>query len=163
MTLTVAALVRPRATPDRSAKRSRTRRSCYLRPVMEVVPMTELHDIGTNEHDTSEHDTTEAARSGRYLAAWSATDGERVEPLMIDTGYVEYLEQGWRFDVADGSLQQRISNGPYDSMELFSPMMVYEDRIVVTGSVHAVNVRWLSVIRFTSAGDVKIISESIFI
>ena len=99
----------------------------------------------------------------QYLAAWLATDGQRVEPLMIDTGYVEYLEQGSRFNVADGSLQQRISNGPYDSMENFSPMVVYDHRIVLTGSVNAVNVRWLSVIRFTTASDVKIVSETIFI
>ena len=49
------------------------------------------------------------------------------------------------------------------SLEEFSPMMVFDDRIVFTGRVGSVGVRWLSVLHFTGTGDVKIISETLYL
>ena len=99
----------------------------------------------------------------QYMAAWSATDGQRLETLMVEGGHVEYAEQGWRFDLEDGSLQDRVSNGPYDSIRTYAPMLVYEDRIVLTGRVDSIDVEWLSVVRFTTSGEVKVISETIYL
>ena len=99
----------------------------------------------------------------QYGDAWRATDGERVASFMTEDAYVEYPEEGWRFEVADGSVQDRVMNGPYASLEEFSPMMVFDDRIVLTGRVGSVSVRWLSVLHFTSTGDVKIISETLYL
>lgn len=113
--------------------------------------------------ELTERQTEMVELMDQYVAAWSATDGQRLETLMVDAGHVEYAEQGWRFDLEDGSLQDRVSNGPYESMENYAPMLVYEDRIVLTGRVDSVDVGWLSVIRFTTHGDVKIISETIYL
>lgn len=99
----------------------------------------------------------------QYMAAWSSTDGQRLEALMVEDGYVEYAEEGWRFELDDGSLQDRVSNGPYDTIENHHPMLVYKDRIVLTGRVNSVGVDWLSVIRFTTTGDVKVISETLYL
>ena len=99
----------------------------------------------------------------QYVAAWKDTEGQRLETYMVEDGYVEYPEEGWRFSLIDGSLQERVSNGPYDSMENYGPMMVFDDRNVLTGRVNAVGVRWLSVIRFTTAGEVKVVSETLYL
>ena len=99
----------------------------------------------------------------QYMAAWKTTDGQQLETLMVDDGYVEYAEEGWRFDLEDGALQARVTNGPYDSIENYDPMLVYEDRIVLTGRVNSVEVAWLSVVRFTTTGDVKVIHETIYL
>ena len=53
----------------------------------------------------------------QYGDAWRATDGERVAPFMTEDAYVEYPEEGWRFEVAYGSVQDRVINGPYASLE----------------------------------------------
>ncbi len=98
----------------------------------------------------------------RYLEAWKSKDGDMVASYMTDDAVFEYYEQDETYSVADGALQARISNGPYDSMRTFEPVMVYNNRIALTGTVDAVGVEWLSVIRFTRSGDVKIEKETLF-
>jgi hypothetical protein len=97
-----------------------------------------------------------------YVGAWQAKDGEAAASFMTDDAVFVYYEQDEVYAVRDGSLQARISGGPYTSMRTFEPVMVYDDRIVVTGTVDAVNVRWLSVINFTQSGEVKIETETVF-
>jgi hypothetical protein len=97
-----------------------------------------------------------------YVGAWQAKDGEAAASFMTDDAVFVYYEQDDVYAVRDGSLQARISGGPYTSMRTFEPVMVYDDRIVVTGTVDAVNVRWLSVINFTQSGEVKIETETVF-
>ena len=99
--------------------------------------------------------------SREYGASWQATDGERAASYMTDDGYVNYVEGDWTFYVADGSLQDRITNGPYDTFEFVGPMVVYDDRVVSFGTVSGPGVSWLSVIHFTESGDLRIISEHI--
>jgi len=99
----------------------------------------------------------------RYTAAWQVRDGDLAASYMTEYAVFEYFEQGETYSVADGSLQARISAGPYDTMRLFVPQMVYGNRIVLTGTVDAVGVKWLSVIRFTTVGDkVLIDKETLF-
>ena len=98
-----------------------------------------------------------------YLAAWKARDGDLAATYMTDDAVFEYHEQGDSYPVADGSLQARISAGPYDTMRFFEPTMVYGNRIALTGTVDAVGVRWMSIIRFTEDGDeVLIDKETVF-
>lgn len=97
-----------------------------------------------------------------YVGAWQARDGEAAASFMTDDAVFFYYEQDDVFAVSDGSLQARISGGPYNTMRTFEPVMVYGDRIVLTGTVDAVNVRWLSVINFTQSGDVRIETETVF-
>lgn len=99
----------------------------------------------------------------QYLDGWRATDGDRVAAFMTENAYVEYPEEGVRVEVADGSLQHRISTGPYGTLENLDPMVVYEDRIVLTGRIDELSIPWLSVVRFTVVGDVKIVSETIYL
>lgn len=98
---------------------------------------------------------------GAYVAAWQATDGDRAASYMGVDGYLEYIGEGWVFSVSDGSLQDRISNGPYSSMRRVGPMVVYGNRVVLFGTVESVGADWLSVIEFTSSGELEIVSESI--
>lgn len=98
-----------------------------------------------------------------YLAAWQDTDGEGVASFMTDDGFIEYWEEGWVFSVADGSLQNRVTNGPYSTLRTVDPMLVYVDRIVLSGRIESMNLTWLSVVRFTRAGDVRIVSETIYL
>lgn len=98
----------------------------------------------------------------QYVEAWQATDGEAAASFMTDDAVFVYYEQDDVYAVSDGSLQARISGGPYTSMRTFEPVMVYDDRIVLTGTVDAVNVRWLSVINFAQSGDVGIETETVF-
>jgi hypothetical protein len=139
-----------------------------------VVSCGDEADQSTAEGTAPEYVTAEAAELTerqvemievveQYLDAWKDTDGEQVEAFMTADAYVAYVEEGWRFEIADGSLQTRISNGPYDSLEDLDPMVVYQDRVVLTGRINSLNLPWLSVIRFTSSGDVKIVSENIFL
>ena len=99
----------------------------------------------------------------QYLAAWQKTDGDGAASYMTDDGFIEYWEQGWVFSVADRSLQDRITNGPYDTFRTFDPMLVYVDRIVLSGRIESLNLTWLSVVRFTTSGDVRIVSETIYL
>lgn len=102
------------------------------------------------------------AMVGDYVAGWQATDGDQVASFMAADGYVEYVREAWVFHVADGSLQDRITNGPYDSLRRTGPMVVYDDRVVIFGTVNTgMLVNWLSVIQFTDTGDVQILSETI--
>ena len=96
-----------------------------------------------------------------YGASWQATDGERAASFMTDDGYVEYVEDDRTFYVTDGSLQRRISNGPYSTFQFVGPMVVYDDRVVSFGAVSSYGVNWLSIIHFTENGEVQIISEHI--
>ncbi|MCP3855180.1 MAG: hypothetical protein GY745_10105 [Actinomycetia bacterium] len=80
---------------------------------------------------------------------------------MTDDGFIEYWEQGWVFSVADRSLQDRVTNGLYDTLRTFDPMLVYVDRIVLSGRIESLSLTWLSVVRFTRTGDVRIVSETI--
>jgi hypothetical protein len=98
----------------------------------------------------------------QYADAWHSTDGDGVASFMTQDAYVEYPEQGMRFEVADGSLQARVTNGPYASMVEYEPLMVFDDRVVLTGQVGP-SIRWLSILRFTTTGDVKIVSERIYL
>ena len=128
-----------------------------------------LTDSGGGEHDVIRADGGEptarqqemARIAQEYGASWQATDGERAASFMTDDGYVEYVEGDWTFYVTDGSLQQRISNGPYSTFQFVGPMVVYDDRVVSFGMVSSYEVTWLSVIHFTKNGEVKIISEHI--
>ena len=99
----------------------------------------------------------------QYLAAWQDTDGDGVASYMTDDGFIEYWEEGWVFRVADRSLQDRVTDGPYDTLRTFDPMLVYVDRIVLSGRIDSLNLTWLSVVRFTSSGDVRIVSETIYL
>ena len=96
-----------------------------------------------------------------YGASWQATDGERAASFLTDDGYVEYVEDDWTFYVTDGSLQRRISNGPYSTFQFVGPMVVYDDRVVSFGTVSSYGVNWLSIIHFTENGEVRIKSEHI--
>lgn len=97
-----------------------------------------------------------------YGAAFKARDGDQIATFMTDDAIVEYNEQGDVYFVADGSWQERVSNGPYDSTRTFEPKMVYGNRIIHSGTVDAVGVTWVAVLRFTTHGEVKIDKETIF-
>ena len=58
-----------------------------------------------------------------------------------------------------GSLQSRISNGPYSTFQFVGPMVVYADRVVSLGAVSSYGVNLLSIIHFTENSEVQIISE----
>lgn len=96
-----------------------------------------------------------------YIAGWQATDGDRVASYMTDDGYVEYIGSLGTYRVADGSLQERISNGPYNTLMRLGPKVVYDDRIVIFGDFQNSSVNWLSIVQFTRSGDVLITSEVI--
>lgn len=98
----------------------------------------------------------------QYGDAWHSTDGEGVASFMTQDASVEYPEEEMRFEVADGSLQTRVANGPYASMDEYEPMMVFDDRVVLTGQVEP-SIRWLSILRFTTTGEVKVVSETIYL
>ena len=97
-----------------------------------------------------------------YGEAWKAKEGDLLATYMTEDAVVEYDEQDATYAVADGSLQSRVTNGPYDTMRTFEPKMVYDNRIVHTGTVEAVGVQWVAVIRFTRSGEVLIDKETIF-
>lgn len=96
-----------------------------------------------------------------YVSAWQVTDGDLAASFMVDEGFVEYPSQGWVFRADDGTLQDRISNEAYASLRTLDPMLVYADRVVLTGSINSLGVGWISIFRFTASGDVQIVSESI--
>jgi hypothetical protein len=98
----------------------------------------------------------------RYVAAWQATDGEGVASFMTADGYIQYPEDNMTYLVSDGTLQTRVTNGPYSTLHALAPMTVYDNWIVLSGRIDSLTMNWLSVVRFTSSGDVRIISESIF-
>lgn len=97
-----------------------------------------------------------------YAAAWRATDGEGVASFMTAGGYVQYPEDNMIYRVSDGTLQARVTNGPYSTIHALAPMTVYDDRIVLSGRIDSMSLNWLSVVRFTAGGDVRIMSETIF-
>ena len=97
-----------------------------------------------------------------YLAAWQATDGDGVASFMTTDGYIQYPEDNTIFRVSDETLQERVTNGPYDTLHTVAPMTVYDNWIVLSGRIDSIGLNWLSVVRFTSGGDVKIMSETIF-
>lgn len=97
-----------------------------------------------------------------YVAAWSATDGEAVASFMTDHGVVEYPEDDLSFSVTDGSVQDRVTNGPYDTLHTFDPKLIYGDRIVLTGRIDSLDLAWLSILDFTRTGEVEIVSETIY-
>jgi hypothetical protein len=96
-----------------------------------------------------------------YISGWQATDGDLVASFVTDDGFVEYPAQGWLFNAADGTLQDHITNGPYETLRTLDPMLVHDDRIVLTGVIDSMSVNWISVVRFTTAGDLAIISETL--
>ncbi len=96
-----------------------------------------------------------------YIDAWQATDGDQAASFMTDDGFVEYIGEGWVFSVEDRSLQARISNGPYTSLRVLEPMVVHDDRVVLTGEIDTLGLHWSSIIQFTTGGEVEIVSESI--
>jgi hypothetical protein len=98
-----------------------------------------------------------------YLAAWQATDGEGVASFMTAYGYIEYPHDDTIYRVSDGTLQERVTNGPYDTLQTVAPMTVYDNWIVASGRIDSMSLNWLSVVRFTPSGDVKIMSETIFL
>jgi hypothetical protein len=98
-----------------------------------------------------------------YGAAWQATDGDGVASFMTTDGYIEYRHDNTIYRVSDGTLQERVTNGPYDTLQTVAPMTVYDNWIVLSGRIDSMSLNWLSVVRFTSSGDVKIMSETIFL
>lgn len=98
-----------------------------------------------------------------YAAGWTAKDGNAVALFMTDAGVVVYPEEGWTFSVTDGSLQDRVTNGPYSTSRTLDPMLIYGDRIVLTGRIDALDLAWLSILKFTRTGEVKIISETLYL
>lgn len=98
-----------------------------------------------------------------YIAAWQATDGDGVASFMTTDGYIQYPEDNSIYRVSDGTLQERVTNGPYDTLHTVAPMTVYDNWIVLSGRIDSMSLDWLSVVRFTSSGDLKIMSETIFI
>ncbi|MEE4272834.1 MAG: hypothetical protein V2I67_14265, partial [Thermoanaerobaculales bacterium] len=96
-----------------------------------------------------------------YIDAWQATDGDQAASFMTDDGSIEYIGEGWVFSVEDRSLQARISNGPYTSLRVLEPMVVHDDRVVLTGEIDSLGLHWSSIIQFTTGGEVEIVSESI--
>lgn len=98
-----------------------------------------------------------------YIAAWQATDGDGVASFMTTDGYIQYRDENTIYSVSDGTLQERVTNGPYGTLRTIAPMTVYDDWIVLSGTIDSMSLNWLSVVRFTSNGDVKIMSETIFI
>lgn len=99
-----------------------------------------------------------------YLAAFQANDGEKAASFVTPEGYLEYPEMdGAVFRVSDGAFQARVSTlAAYSTLVAFAPVTVSGDRIIVSG-VADPSIRWLSVIRFTADGPVKIISESVYL
>ncbi|MGD2043356.1 MAG: hypothetical protein PVJ28_06860 [Acidimicrobiia bacterium] len=128
----------------------------------EPEPSTGFVAPGLDSEDLSARQQQMLEVLQEYVGAWQAKDGEAAASFMTDDAVFVYYEQDEVYAVRDGSLQARISGGPYTSMRTFEPVMVYDDRIVVTGTVDAVNVRWLSVINFTQSGEVKIETETVF-
>ncbi len=98
-----------------------------------------------------------------YVAAWSATDGDAVASFMTPDAYIEYPERDEVFLVSDGTLQERVSNGPYATLHAHAPAVVYDDRVVLMGRIDALDLDWLSVIRFTTSDPPLIVSETIFL
>lgn len=96
----------------------------------------------------------------QYIGAWQDTDGDAAASFMTDSGVVRYTPQGSNYHVSDDTLQLHISNGPYDGLRTVDPMLVYENRIVLTGTIDD-NLTWLSIVEFTESGDVEIVSETI--
>jgi hypothetical protein len=125
-------------------------------------------DASSDVVTASGTDITERQRdmldiTDHYLAAWSDTDGDAVASFMAPDGYIEYPERDEVYFVSDGTLQQRVSNGPYTTLHAHAPRLVYDDRIVLMGEIDALSLNWLSVIRFTTSGDPLIASETIFL
>lgn len=98
-----------------------------------------------------------------YVAAWSATDGDAVASFMSPDAYVEYPERNEVFLVSDGTLQERVANGPYATLQAHAPALVYGDRVVLMGRIDALDLDWLSVIRFTASDPPLIVSETLFL
>ena len=98
-----------------------------------------------------------------YVAAWQDTDGDGVASFMTAAGYIEYRHNNTIYRVSDGTLQGRVTNGPYDTLQTVAPMTVYDNWIVLSGRIDSMSLNWLSVVQFTSSGDVKIMSETIFL
>ncbi len=99
-----------------------------------------------------------------YLAAFQANDGEKAASFMTPEGYLEYPEMdGAVLRVSDGTFQAYVSTqAAYSTLVPFAPVTVSGDRIIVSG-VADPSIHWLSVIRFTPDGPVKIISESVYL
>jgi hypothetical protein len=116
--------------------------------------------LDTEQLSTRQQEMLEVLQD--YVGAWQAKDGEAAATFMTDDAVFFYYEQDDVYAVGDGTLQARITGGPYNTMRTFEPVMVYDDRVVLTGTVDAVNVRWLSVINFTQSGDVRIETETVF-
>lgn len=98
-----------------------------------------------------------------YIAAWQATDGNGVASFMTADGYIQYRHDDAIYRVSDGTLQERVTNGPYDTLHTLAPMTVYEDWVVLSGRIDSMSLNWLSVVQFTPSGDVRIMSETIFL
>jgi hypothetical protein len=97
----------------------------------------------------------------QYVAAWHATDGEGVASLMTADGYIQYPEDDTIYRVSDKTLQARVTDGPYSTLHALEPMTVYDNWVVLSGRIDSFSLNWLSVVRFTSSGEVRIISETI--
>lgn len=97
-----------------------------------------------------------------YITAWGDTDGDAAASFMTPDGYVQYPEDEKMFFVSDRTLQWRVTNGPYGTLRAHAPAIVYDDRVVLMGTIDAQGVDWLSVIRFTEDDPLRIVSETIF-
>ena len=82
---------------------------------------------------------------------------------MTPDAYIEYPERDEIFLVSDGTLQDRVSNGPYATLHARAPAVVYDDRIVLMGRIDSLDLDWLSVIRFTTTDPPLIVSEALFL
>jgi hypothetical protein len=90
------------------------------------------------------------------VAGWQATDGDLVASNMTPDGQLDYLLEGWVFYVSDGSLQDRIGSYGLNSVRPVGPMVVSDDRVAVFGT-HPLG-DWLTIMQFTSTGDIEVIS-----
>jgi hypothetical protein len=145
-------------------------RSAIVVVLLALIPATACggnDDVSPDALTASGAEITERQRdmldfTDEYVAAWGDTDGDAVASFMTPDGYIEYPEDDAAFFVSDGTLQQRVSNGPYETLHAHAPRLVYGDRVVLMGRIDALSLDWLSVIRFTTSGDPLIVSETIF-
>jgi hypothetical protein len=99
----------------------------------------------------------------RYAAAWTSNDGDAAASYMTPDAVFTHADLGDEYTVDDGSLQALVSGTPvYRSMRFDEPVLVDGDRLVLLGRVDAMDLDFVSVIRFTTDDPPLIASEVVY-
>lgn len=99
----------------------------------------------------------------QYIAAWQANDGDAVASFMTPGASFSHADLADSYSVANGSLQTLVSDtAVYRTMQLDEPILVDGDHVILVGRIGSMDLDFVSMLDFTSAGQPLIEREIVY-